>query len=80
MKRFFRTALLLLAISTSVIACRDSKEKEEVDDVTELSNDPDAKVKVSEDGDELKIKTDEKKIKVEVNEDGSVEKKVKIDD
>ena len=80
MKNILRNGLIFSMLSLAVISCRDEKhEADDVDDVEALSQDPDAKVKVSEDGDKVKIKTDDKKIKIEVNEDGSVEKKVKID-
>jgi hypothetical protein len=78
MKRLFKHALLLIAISTSIIACRDSKtEADDVDDVTTAES---AEVKVKNEGEKVKIKTEEKKIKIKIDDDGEVKKKVKIDD
>ncbi|WP_245984118.1 hypothetical protein [Gillisia mitskevichiae] len=72
-------------LAIALVSCRDEKhETDDMDDESairkEMNLDGDDKVKVSDEGDKVKIKTDDKKIKIEVNEDGSVEKKVKIDD
>ncbi len=69
MKRFFKVSLLLFAMSISLVACRETKES---DDMTE-------EVNVSEDGQKIKIKTDDKKIKIKTDDEGNVKKKVKID-
>jgi len=72
MKRFFKSVLFLMTISIMLVSCRDTdKAKDEGDDInTELRNE----------GDKVKIKTDDKKVKIKVEEDGSIKKKVKIDD
>ncbi len=84
MKNILRNGLIFSMLSIALISCRDEKhEADDMDDESairkEMNLDSDDKVKVSNDGDEVKIKTDDKKIKIEVNDDGSVEKKVKID-
>lgn len=72
MKRFFKSALMLMAISIMLVSCRDTdKAKNDGDEInTELMNE----------GDKVKIKTDDKKVKIKVEEDGDIKKKVKIDD
>lgn len=79
MKNILRNGFFFAMLSIALVSCRDENKADDVDDLSEMNIDSDDKVKVSEDGDKLKIKTDDKKIKIEVNEDGSVEKKVKID-
>lgn len=74
MKRFFKVSLLLFAMSISLVACRETNEADDMDDMTEG-----AEVKVSDDGQKVKIKTDDKKIKIKTDDDGDVKKKVKID-
>ncbi|MGA8855211.1 MAG: hypothetical protein WB492_13635 [Christiangramia sp.] len=88
MKYLFKSSLLVLAFSISLISCRnEDKEKTEVE---RLMNDPDNKVEVKDGGDKIKIETaegDEIKIKKDDGEykkkvdraDGS-ESKVKVDD
>lgn len=77
MKNLLRNGLIFTMLSLALVSCRDTNN--EVDDVDDLSTDANAEVRVSNDGDKVKIKTDDKKIKIKVNDDGSVEKKVKID-
>lgn len=73
MKRFFKSALFLLAIGIMLVSCRETnKEKENV-------NDKSTEMKVREEGGKIKIKTDDEKVKIKVDEDGTVKKKVKID-
>ncbi|QED37317.1 hypothetical protein FK178_06125 [Antarcticibacterium arcticum] len=78
MKRFFKTGLLLMAISISVIACRETNEADDVNN-DDLRTEAGAEVKVSEDGSKVKIKTDDKKVKIKTDDDGEYKEKVKID-
>jgi len=75
MKKFFKTGLLLMAISISVVACRETNDNE-VDDIRAEAG---ADIKVSEDGSKVKIKTDDKKVKIKTDDDGNYKEKVKID-
>tara|TARA_R100001369_G_scaffold20091_1_gene36639 strand:- start:120856 stop:121092 length:237 start_codon:yes stop_codon:yes gene_type:complete len=77
MKNILRNGLIFTMLSLAVVSCRDTNN--EADDVDDLTTDSNTEVRVSNDGDKVKIKTDDKKVKIEVNDDGSVEKKVKID-
>lgn len=84
MKTILKNGLIFTMLSLAVVSCRDTDNAtDDLDDESairkEMNLDADDKVKVSNEGDKVKIKTDDKKIKIEVNEDGSVEKKVKID-
>lgn len=72
MRNFFKTGLLLMAISISLISCRDAEVND--DDVsTEYGVDG------TEAGTKVKIKTDDAKIKVKTDDEGNTTKKVKID-
>lgn len=75
MKHFFKTGLLLMAISISLVACRDTNTADDDDLRAEYGTD----VNINEDGSKIKIKTDDTKIKVKTDDDGNVKKKVKID-
>ena len=75
MKRFFKVSLLLFAMSISLVACRETNQADDIDQLRSEGADVD----VSEDGQKVKIKTDDKKIKIKTDEDGDVKKKVKID-
>lgn len=82
MKNILRNGLFFAMLSIALVSCREENRADDVDDVDDLSEmniDSDDKVRVSNDGDKVKIKTDDKKVKIKVNDDGSVEKKVKID-
>lgn len=65
-----------MAISISLVACRDTNE---VDDVDDLNVEAGADVKVKDDGSKIKIETDDQKIKIKTDDDGDVKKKVKTD-
>lgn len=73
MKKFFKTGILLMAISISLVACRDTDTADDVDDLSR------AEINSNEDGSKVKIKTDDTKIKIKTDDDGNVKKKVKID-
>lgn len=75
MTKFFKTGLLLMALSISLVACRDTDTVDDDDIRTETAAD----VKVNEDGSKVKIKTDDTKIKIETDDEGNVTKKVKTD-
>lgn len=75
MKRFFKVSLLLFAMSISLVACRETNEADDIDQLRSEGAD----VEVSDDGQKVKIKTDDKKIKIKTDDDGDVKKKVKID-
>lgn len=80
MKNILRNGLIVSMLAIALVSCRDENNADDVDDLnTENRLDSDAKIKVSNDGDKVKIKTDDKKIKIKVDDDGSVKKKVKID-
>lgn len=78
MKHFFKTAVFLLAISISVIACRDNNNADDLDD-NDIRTEEGADVKVSDDGSKVKIKTEDKKVKIKSDDDGEYKKKVKVD-
>lgn len=78
MKRFFKVSLLVFAMSISLVACRETNEADDMDDMEQLRSEG-ADIDVSEDGQKVKIKTDDKKIKIKTDDDGDVKKKVKID-
>ncbi|MBO2545540.1 MULTISPECIES: hypothetical protein [Salegentibacter] len=73
MKIALKSILLILALSLTVVSCREEEEKSEIE---QLAEEEDAKVKVKDD--KVKVKTDDKKIKIK-EDDGEVKKKVKID-
>lgn len=73
MKKFFKTGILLMAISVSLVACRDAEAADDVDDLEQ------AEIISGENNSKVKIKTDDTKIKVKTDDDGNVKKKVKID-
>jgi hypothetical protein len=75
MKRFFKVSLLLFAMSISLVACRETNEADDIDQLRAEGAD----VEVSDDGQKIKIKTDDKKIKIKTDDDGNVKKKVKIE-
>lgn len=75
MTKFFRTGLLLMAMTISLVACRDTDTVED----DEIRTEADADVNVNEDGSKVKIKTDDTKIKIETDDEGNVTKKVKTD-
>ena len=76
MKKFFKTGLLLMAISISVVACRETNDADDMDD---MHTEAGADIKVSEDGSKVKIKTDDSKEKIKTDDDGEYKKKVKVD-
>lgn len=78
MKRFFKTGLLLMALSISVIACRETNDTDDIND-DNLRTEAGADIKVSEDGSKVKIKSDDKKVKIKTDDDGEYKEKVKID-
>ncbi len=73
MKKFFTTGILFMAISISLVACRDADAADDADDLSR------AEMQSNEDGSKVKIKTDDTKIKIKTDDDGDVKKKVKID-
>lgn len=75
MTKFFKTGLLLMAISISLVACRETTTTNDDDLRTEAGTD----INVSEDGSKVKIKTDDSKVKIKTDDDGNVTKKVKTD-
>ncbi|HSP11059.1 MAG TPA: hypothetical protein VLO29_00915 [Salegentibacter sp.] len=75
MKHMFKTGLLLLAITLSLVSCRE--QEEEKTEMEQLMEEEGAEVKVKDD--KVKIKTDDKKVKIKTDDDGDVKKKVKID-
>ncbi len=78
MKKFFKTGLLLMAISISVVACRETNDADDMDH-DDMRTEAGADINVSEDGSKVKIKTDDKKVKIKTDDDGEYKKKVKID-
>lgn len=62
-----------MAISISLVACRDAEAADDVDDLDQ------AEIISNEDGSKVKIKTKNSKIKIKTDDDGDVKKKVKID-
>lgn len=76
MIKFFKTGLLLLAISISLVACRETNASDDADD---LNVEAGTDIKVNDDGSKVKIKTDDQKIKIKTDDDGDVKKKVKTD-
>lgn len=79
MKRFFKTGLLLMALSISLVACRETNDADDMDDMDDMHTEAGADIKVSEDGSKVKIKTDDSKVKIKTDEDGDYKKKVKVD-
>ncbi len=75
MTRFFKTGLLLMAISISLVACRENNTATDDDLRTEAGAD----INISEDGSKVKIKTDDSKVKIKTDDDGEVKKKVKTE-
>ena len=75
MKHLFKTGLLFMALTLSLVSCRE--QEEEKSEIEELMEEEDAKVKVKDE--KIKVKTDDKKIKIKTDDDGEVKKKVKID-
>lgn len=61
-----------MAISISLVACRDADAADDVDDLS-------TEINMNEDGSKVKIKTDDSKVKIKTDDDGNVKKKVKID-
>jgi len=89
MKYLLKNSLFILALSLTLVSCRNTEEDEKTE-VERMMEDPDNKVEVKDGGDKVKIETpegDEIKIKKDDGEykkkvdraDGS-ESKVKIDD
>ncbi|HSP39930.1 MAG TPA: hypothetical protein VLN46_00755 [Gillisia sp.] len=76
MTRFIKTGLLLMAMSISLVACRETNTTDDDDLRTETGAD----INVNEDGSKVKIKTDDSKVKIKTDDDGNVTKKVKTDD
>ncbi len=76
MRHLFKTGLLFMALSLTLVSCRE--QEEEKSEMEQLMEEDDAKVKVKDD--KIKVKTDDKKIKIKTDDDGDVTKKVKIDD
>ncbi len=76
MMNFFKTGILLMAISISLVACRETNDANDDDLRTEAGAD----INVSEDGSKVKIKTDDSKVKIKTDDEGNVTKKVKTDD
>lgn len=72
---FFKTGILLMAISISLVACRETNDANDDDLRTEAGAD----INVNEDGSKVKIKTDDSKVKIKTDEDGNVTKKVKTE-
>lgn len=62
-----------MAISVSLVACRDAEAADDMDDLNQ------AEINSNEDGSKVKIKTENTKVKIKTDDDGSVKKKVKID-
>ncbi|APS40016.1 hypothetical protein [Salegentibacter sp. T436] len=73
MKIALKSILLILALSLSVVSCREEEEKSEIE---QLAEEEGAKVKIKDD--KVKVKTDDKKIKIK-EDDGEIKKKVKVD-
>lgn len=59
-----------MAISISLVACRDADATDDVDDLS-------TEINANEEGSKVKIKTDDSKIKIKTDDEGNVEKKVK---
>lgn len=76
MKHLFKIGILFMAITLSLVSCRD--QEEDKSDIEQLMEEDDAKVKIKDD--KIKVKTDDEKIKIKTDDDGEVKKKVKIDD
>lgn len=90
MKYLLKWSLFILALSITLVSCRNTEDDKDKTEVERLMEDPDNKVEVKDGGDKIKIETaegDEIKIKKDDGEykkkvdraDGS-ESKVKIDD
>ena len=75
MTKFLKTALLLLAISIFLVACRETA----TDNGDDLNTEAGADINVSEDCSKVKIKTEDSKVKIKTDDDGNVTKKVKTD-
>ncbi|SDR89642.1 hypothetical protein [Gramella sp. MAR_2010_147] len=90
MKYLFKSGLLLLAFSVSLVSCRNEDDDSEKTEVERLMADPNNKVEVKDggdkikietaDGDEIKIKKDEGEYKKKVDRADGSETKVKVDD
>jgi hypothetical protein len=76
MTKFFKTGLLLMAMTISLVSCRETNTADDDDLRTEAGAD----INISEDGSKVKIKTDDSKVKIKTDDDGNVTKKVKTDD
>ena len=75
MTKFLKTGLLLMAMSISLVACRETNTTDDDDLRTETGAD----ININEDGSKVKIKTDDSKVKIKTDEEGNVTKKVKTD-
>jgi hypothetical protein len=73
MMKYFKTGIFFIAISISLVSCRETEATDDVDDLSR------AEMNSNEDGSKVKIKTDDSKIKIKTDDDGNVKKKVKID-
>lgn len=91
MKYLFKSSLLILTFSASIVSCRNNAEEDEnKTEVEKLMEDPDNKVEVKDggdkikietaEGDEIKIKTDDGEYKKKVDKANGDETKVKVDD
>ena len=77
MRYLFKSSLLILAFSASLVSCRNNAyEENDKAEVEKLMDDPDNKVEVKDGGDKIKIETEEgDKIKIK-KDDGEYKKKV----
>ncbi len=75
MTKFFKTGLLLMAMSISLVACRETNTT--ADD--ELGTQSGTDININEDGSKVKIKTDDSKVKIKTDDEGNVTKKVKTE-
>lgn len=64
-----------MAISISLVACRETTTADDDDLRTEAGADID----INEDGSKVKIKTEDSKVKIKTDDDGNVTRKVKTD-
>lgn len=71
MTKFFKTGLLVMAMSISLVSCRETNTATDDDLRTN------ADININEDGSKVKIKTDDKKVKIKTDDDGNTTKKVK---
>lgn len=72
MRNFLKIFMVLAVMSLTFTSCRDDKDTKTVDGI---EVDKDADVKVSDDGDKIKVEDANKKIKIKKNDDGSLKKK-----